>query len=76
MVHLTALSRHGINQNLAEKVIRELVVIRKITGTFRSESGSKNHQYIAPLLSTWRLKGLSMYIEMGKILRREPCGFG
>ena len=62
--------------NLAEQAIREHVVIRKIIGTFRSESGSQNYQYIASLLSTWRLKGLSMFVEMDKILRKELCGFG
>ena len=50
--------------------------IRKIIGTFRSESGSQNYQYIASLLSTWRLQGRSMFVEMDKILRRELCGFG
>ena len=50
--------------------------IRKSIGTFRSESGSQNYQYIASLLSTWRLQGRSMFVEMDKILRRELCGFG
>ena len=50
--------------------------IRKIIGTFRSESGSQNYQYIASLLSTWRLQGRNMFVEMDKILRRELCGFG
>ena len=62
--------------NLAEQAMREHVVIRKIIGTFRSESGSQNYQYIASLLSTWRLKGKNMFVEMDKILRRELCGFG
>ncbi len=62
--------------NLAEQAIREHVVIRKIIGTFRSESGSQNYQYIASLLSTWRLKGMDMFVEMDKILRKELCGFG
>jgi transposase len=62
--------------NLAEQAIREHVVIRKIIGTFRSEGGSQNYQYIASLLSTWRLKGQNMFVEMDKILRKELCGFG
>ena len=61
--------------NLAEQAIREHVVIRKIIGTFRSESGSQNYQYIASLLSTWRLQNKSMFVEMDTILRRELCGF-
>ncbi len=62
--------------NLAEQAIREHVVIRKIIGTFRSESGSQNYKYISSLLSTWRLHGKSMFVEMDKILRKELCGFG
>jgi len=62
--------------NLAEQAIREHVVIRKIIGTFRSEEGSQNYQYISSLLSTWRLQGKSMFVEMDKILRKELCGFG
>jgi hypothetical protein len=62
--------------NLAEQAIRHQVVIRKIIGTFRTESGSQNYQYISSLLSTWRLQGKGMFVEMDKILRKEMCGFG
>jgi transposase len=62
--------------NLAEQAIREHVVIRKIIGTFRSEEGSQNYQYISSLLATWNLKGKGMFVEMDKILRKELCGFG
>ncbi|EQD66946.1 hypothetical protein B1A_07901 [mine drainage metagenome] len=62
--------------NLAEQAIKEHVVIRKIIGTFRSESGSQNYQYIASLISSLRLNGMSTFVEMDKILRKELCGFG
>lgn len=62
--------------NLAEQAIREHVVVRKIIGTFRSENGSQNYQYISSLLATWRLKGMNMFVEMDKILRKELCDFG
>jgi hypothetical protein len=62
--------------NLAEQAIREHAVIRKIVGTFRSEGGSQNYQYIGSLLSTRRLKGQNMFLETDKILRKELCGFG
>ena len=65
-----------LTNNLAEQEIQEHVVIRKIIGTFRSESGSQNYQYIASLLSTWRLQNKSMFVEMDKILRKKLCGFG
>ena len=62
--------------NLAEQAIREHVVVRKIIGIFRSDNGSRNYQYIASLLATWRLKEKNMFVEMDKILRKELCGFG
>ena len=63
-------------KNLAEVVVREHVVIQKISGIFRSDWGSQNDQYIPSLLSTWKPKGKSMFVKMDKILRKELCGFG
>ena len=61
---------------LLNEAIRKREVIRKITGTFRSEQGSHNYQYISSLLAIWRLKRMNMFVEMDKILRKGPCGFG
>lgn len=59
--------------NLAEQAIREHVIMRKIIGTFRSEKGSENYQYIASLLATWKLQGKNMSEELENLLRRELC---
>ena len=59
--------------NLGEQAIRDHVIKRKIIGTFRSERGSENYQYISSLLATWRLQGKNMYEELEKLLRRELC---
>lgn len=59
--------------NLAEQAIREHVIIRKIIGMFRSENGAKNYQYIASMLSTWNQKGLNLFKELERLLRRELC---
>jgi len=59
--------------NFAEQAIREHVIIRKIIGTFRSEKGSENYQYIASLLATWKLQGKNMSEELENLLRRELC---
>ena len=75
MVHPFALQRLEPTNNLAEQAIREHVVIRKITGIFRSEQGSQNYQYISSLLATGRLKGMSVFTEMDKILRKELCDY-
>ena len=59
--------------NLAEQAIREHVIMRKIIGTFRSEEGSENYQFIASLLATWRLQGKNMSEELENLLRHELC---
>jgi len=59
--------------NLGEQAIREHVVMRKIIGTFRSERGSENYQYIASMFATWRLQGKNVFDELEKFLRRELC---
>lgn len=59
--------------NLGEQAMREHVIIRKIIGTFRSENGSQNYQYIASLLATWKLKGKNLFEELEALLRRELC---
>lgn len=59
--------------NLGEQAIRENVIIRKIIGTFRSENGSQYYQYIASLLSTWRLKGKNMFDELDTVIRKNLC---
>jgi transposase len=59
--------------NLGEQAIRENVIIRKIIGTFRSENGSQYYQYIASLLSTWRLQGKNMFDELYTVIRKNLC---
>ena len=59
--------------NLGEQAIREHVVMRKIIGTFRSERGSENYQYIASMFATWRLQGKNVFDELESLLRRELC---
>ena len=59
--------------NLGEQAIREHVIIRKIIGTFRSENGSQYYQYIASLLSTWRLQGKNIFVELDRLIRKDLC---
>ena len=59
--------------NLGEQAIRESVIVRKIIGTFRSETGSEYYQYIASLLATWRLHGKNMFVELERIIRENLC---
>ena len=59
--------------NLGEQAIRESVIVRKIIGTFRSETGSEYYQYIASLLATWRLHGKNMFVELERTIRENLC---
>ncbi len=76
MVHPLARQRLEPTNNLALQAIQEHVVIRKIIGTFQSKQGSQNYRYISSLIATWRLKGVSMFMEMDRILRKELCDYG
>jgi len=60
------------NNNLAERSIRLMVVIRKISGGSRSASGSKTTMALASLLETWRVRGLNPFIECLKLLSQKP----
>jgi transposase len=61
------------NNNLAERSIRPLVVIRKISGGSRSDSGSKTTMALASLLETWRARGLNPFAECLKLLSQMPA---
>ncbi len=47
--------------NRAEREVREFVVQRKISSTFRSEKGLRITETIMSLLATWKLRGLNPY---------------
>lgn len=59
--------------NLGEQAMREHVIMRKIIGTFRSEKGVENYQYIASMIATWKLQGKDVYKELEDLLRKELC---
>ncbi len=59
--------------NLGEQAMREHVLMRKIIGTFRSEKGVENYQYVASMFATWRLQGRDIYKELEDLLRNELC---
>ena len=59
--------------NLGEQALRESVVLRKIIGTFRSESGPTYYQYIASLLATWNFQHKNMFIELVQTIKKNLC---
>jgi hypothetical protein len=58
------------SNNLAERSIRPLVVIRKISGGSRSQEGSKTRMGLASLFETWQARKLNPFDECLKLLKR------
>jgi transposase len=51
------------DNNLAERSIRPLVIMRKISGGTRSDEGSKTRLTLASLLGTWAARHLNPFLE-------------
>lgn len=60
------------DNNLAERSIRPLVVVRKISGGTQSAEGSKTRMALASLFETWQARGLNPFEECLKLLRQTP----
>jgi hypothetical protein len=58
------------DNNLAERSIRPLVVIRKISGGSRSPEGTKTRMGLASLFETWLARALNPFVECLKLLTR------
>jgi transposase len=61
------------DNNLAERSIRGLVVIRKISGRSRSPEGTKTRMALASLFETWQARGLNPFDECLKLLSQTPA---
>lgn len=49
------------DNNLAERSVRPVVVMRKVSGGSQSERGSRTRMKLASLFGTWRAKGLNPF---------------
>lgn len=56
------------NNNLAERSIRPMVVIRKISGGSRSPNGTKTRMALASLFETWKARGLNPFTQCLRLL--------
>lgn len=54
--------------NIAERALRELIVIRKIIGGLRRECGARTLETIASMLATWKQQGKPLYSTLKKHL--------
>lgn len=59
------------DNNLAERSIRPLVVIRKISGGSRSDQGTKTRMALASLFETWRARGLNEFAACSSLLTQQ-----
>lgn len=51
------------DNNLAERSLRPVVIMRKISGGTRSAEGSKTRLTLASLFATWQARGLNPFVE-------------
>jgi hypothetical protein len=59
------------DNNLAERSIRPVVVMRKVSGGTQSEKGSRTRMTLASLFGTWRAKGLNPFSECLALLSAQ-----
>jgi hypothetical protein len=60
------------DNNLAERSVRPVVVMRKVSGGSQSERGSRTRMTLASLFGTWRAKGLNPFSECLFLLSQPP----
>ncbi len=67
----TCIKVEGIEptNNFAEQALRESVLVRKIIGAFRSETGKENYETLA----SWQLKKLDLKNELRQMLIKNLC---
>jgi hypothetical protein len=61
------------DNNLAERSIRPLVVIRKISGGSRSEEGTKTRMGLASVFETWQARKLNPFDECLNVLKQAAA---
>ena len=54
--------------NRAERMLREQVVLRKITGTLRNEKGTTANEVMMSLITTWKQQNKNPFSELRAIL--------
>jgi transposase len=58
--------------NLAERSLRPLVIMRKISGGTRSDEGSKTRLLLASLFATWQARNGNPFLECLAALQQPP----
>jgi transposase len=61
------------DNNLAERSLRPLVVVRKISGGTRSPQGSQTRMILASVFATGEARGLNPYHQGLTLIRANSC---
>jgi hypothetical protein len=61
------------DNNLAERSLRPLVVLRKISGGSRSDRGTKTRLTLASLFGTWLARDLNPFTQCLAALQHPPA---
>lgn len=61
------------DNNLAERAIRPLVVIRKVSGGSRSAAGTKTRMALSSFFHTWHARGLNPFDQCLALLSQPPA---
>jgi hypothetical protein len=61
------------DNNLAERSLRPLVVVRKISGGTRSPQGSQTRMTLASIFATFTARGLNPFTECLALIRANSC---
>ena len=56
------------DNNLAERSLRPLVVVRKISGGTRSPAGSQTRMTLASVFGTWKARALNPFLQCLSLL--------
>jgi transposase len=60
------------DNNAAERAIRPLVVVRKVSGGSRSEQGSQTVATLMSLFGTWQVRGANLLQQCQQMLASKP----
>lgn len=71
----TCIKIEGIEptNNFAEQALRESVIVRKIIGAFRSETGKENYESLASVIASWQLQKLDLKVKLKQMLINNLC---
>ncbi|WP_410328718.1 transposase [Marinobacter sp.] len=62
-----------LSNNLAERSLRPLVVLRKVSGGSRSDEGTKTRLTLASLFGTWAARDQNPVLACLTALRHPPA---